>query len=183
LRLNTGKISETMPKNGSATMYTSGCPKNQNRCCHRIAPPVSASKTWAPSWRSAMTARSAAKRIGNTRMTSRLVMRMFHVKIGIRNMSMPGARIVTIVVIMLTAPRIVPIPEMDRPTNHRSAPMPGELTAFDSGWYANQPKEAAPPGVMNPETARTEPSRYSQYANALRRGNATSGAPICRGTR
>ena len=24
--------SETMPKAGSATMYTSGCPKNQNRC-------------------------------------------------------------------------------------------------------------------------------------------------------
>ncbi len=34
-RLNTGKISDTIPKNGSAMMYTSGWPKNQNRCCHK----------------------------------------------------------------------------------------------------------------------------------------------------
>ena len=31
-REKTGKISVTTPKNGRATMYTSGCPKNQNRC-------------------------------------------------------------------------------------------------------------------------------------------------------
>ena len=31
-----------MPKNGSAMMYTSGWPKNQNRCCHSIGPPFSA---------------------------------------------------------------------------------------------------------------------------------------------
>src|SRR6478735_58416 len=43
LRLNTGKISDTMPKNGSAMMYTSGCPKNQNRCCQSRAPPLAAS--------------------------------------------------------------------------------------------------------------------------------------------
>jgi len=42
LRLNTGRISVAMPKNGIATMYTSGWPKNQNRCCHRSAPPLAA---------------------------------------------------------------------------------------------------------------------------------------------
>ncbi len=31
LRQNTGMISETMPNPGSARMYTSGWPKNQNR--------------------------------------------------------------------------------------------------------------------------------------------------------
>src|SRR5947209_5677123 len=36
LRENTGMTSVTTPKKGRATMYTSGCPKNQNRCCHRI---------------------------------------------------------------------------------------------------------------------------------------------------
>src|SRR2546421_371533 len=55
LRLNTGMTSEMIPKNGSATMYTSGCPKNQNRCCHSIAPPVAESYTGAPSRRSAST--------------------------------------------------------------------------------------------------------------------------------
>ncbi len=37
---------------------------------------------------------------------------MFQVKIGIRNMVMPGARIVTIVVTKLTAPSRVPMPAM-----------------------------------------------------------------------
>ena len=35
---------------------------------------------------------------------------MFQVKIGIRNMVMPGARIVMIVVMKFTAPRMVPKP-------------------------------------------------------------------------
>ena len=58
---------------------------------------------------------------------------MFQVKIGIRNIVMPGARRVRIVVIMLTAPRIVPRPEMTRPTIHMSAPAPGELVTLFSG--------------------------------------------------
>ena len=57
------------------------------------------------------------------------VMKMFHVKIGMRNIVIPGARKQTMVVIMLTAPRIVPRPETRSPTIHRSAPTPGELTA------------------------------------------------------
>ena len=48
-RENTGITSVTTPKYGSTRMYTSGWPKNQNRCCHSIgAPPASASKMWAP---------------------------------------------------------------------------------------------------------------------------------------
>src|SRR3954449_5425864 len=43
LRLNTGMISEMMPKNGKATIYTSGWQKNQNRCCHSMGPPVAES--------------------------------------------------------------------------------------------------------------------------------------------
>jgi len=35
---NTGMTSVMTPKKGSAMMYTSGWPKNQNRCCHRIGP-------------------------------------------------------------------------------------------------------------------------------------------------
>ncbi|GFJ91720.1 hypothetical protein Prum_053620 [Phytohabitans rumicis] len=83
-------------------------------------------------------------------------------KIGIRNMVMPGARSVRIVVIMLTPPRIVPRPEMARPTIHMLAPTPGELTASLSGAYANQPKSAAPPGVMKPARASVPPKAYSQ---------------------
>ena len=59
--------------------------------------------------------------------------RVFQVKIGIRNMVMPGARMQMIVVTKLTAPRIVPRPAIHRPMTHRSPPTPGERTASDSG--------------------------------------------------
>ena len=58
---------------------------------------------------------------------------MFQVKIGIRNIVMPGARRHTIVVTMLTAPRMVPRPDTTRPTIQRSCPMPGVNTAVESG--------------------------------------------------
>ena len=89
-------------------------------------------------------------------------MRMFQVKIGIRNIVMPGARMQKIVVTKLTAPRMVPRPASHRPMIQRSPPMPGELTASDSGAYAYQPKSAAPPGTTKPAEAIRPPSRYVQ---------------------
>ena len=58
---------------------------------------------------------------------------MFQTKIGIRNMVMPGARMQMIVVMKLTAPRMVPRPAIQRPITHRSPPTPGDRTASDSG--------------------------------------------------
>ena len=57
----------------------------------------------------------------------------FHVKIGMRNIVIPGARRQTIVETMLTAPRMVPTPPRARPMIHRSAPMPGEWSSLVSG--------------------------------------------------
>ena len=58
---------------------------------------------------------------------------MFQVKIGIRNMVMPGARMQMMVVTKLTPLRIVPSPDSTRPMIHMSPPMPGEFTALVSG--------------------------------------------------
>ena len=88
--------------------------------------------------------------------------KMFQVKIGIRNIVMPGQRKTITVVIMLTPPRIVPRPDTARPMTQRFAPTPGEWMASVSGEYAVQPKSAAPPGVMKPAVARVAPNRYSQ---------------------
>ncbi len=60
--------------------------------------------------RSAPSASSAAASGGKAISTSTLVISTFQVKMGIRNIVMPGARIVTMVVMKLTAPRIVPNP-------------------------------------------------------------------------
>ena len=73
---------------------------------------------------------------------------MFQVKIGIRNMVMPGARMQMIVVTKLTPLRMVPSPDRVRPMIHMSPPMPGELIELVSGEYAYQPNAAAPPGAM-----------------------------------
>ena len=58
---------------------------------------------------------------------------MFQVKIGIRNIVMPGARMQKIVVTKLTPPRIVPRPDSARPMIHMSPPSPGEYSALVSG--------------------------------------------------
>ena len=79
--------------------------------------------------------------------TIMLVSRMFQVKIGIRNMVMPGARMQMMVVTKLTPLRIVPSPESTRPMIHMSPAIPGECTELVSGAYAYQPNAAAPPGV------------------------------------
>ncbi len=118
-------ISVITPKKGSARMYTSGWPKNQKRCCHRIAPPFSASKTCAPNWRSASSTSRAAASTGKASRTSTEVSSTFQVKIGMRNMVTPGARMQMIVVMKLTAPRMVPKPESASPMIHRSPPVYG----------------------------------------------------------
>ena len=61
------------------------------------------------------------------------VTRVFQVKIGIRHMVMPGARMQMIVVMKLTAPRMVPKPDSARPKTHRSPPTPGLKVVLDSG--------------------------------------------------
>src|SRR3954447_17248734 len=117
--------------------------------------------------------------MGNASRISRLVISEFHVKIGIRNIVMPGARRQTIVVMKLTPPRIVPSPLTASPPIHMFAPTPGVFTMSDSGVYAVQPKSGAPPGVMNDESTTVDPNVNNQNDNAFNRGNATSGAPIC----
>ena len=79
-----------------------------------------------------------------------------------RNMVIPGARIVKIVVMKLTPPRIVPIPLIAKPTIHKSPPIPGEYCELERGAYAVQPNEAAPPGVIKPANAIKPPNRNNQ---------------------
>jgi hypothetical protein len=62
-----------------------------------------------------------------------LVTRMFQVKMGIRNMVMPGARMQMMVVTKLTPDKIVPSPDRVRPMIHMSPPMPGEYTELVRG--------------------------------------------------
>ena len=62
-----------------------------------------------------------------------MVTSWFQVKIGMRNMTMPGARREKTVVMMLTAVKMPEKPVRATPTIHRSAPGPGEWIASVSG--------------------------------------------------
>ncbi len=86
-----------------------------------------------PNLRSISRANSAAASTGKTIRISSAVSSTFHVKIGIRNIVMPGARMQMMVVMKLTAPRMEPKPDSATPMIHMSAPTPGECTASDSG--------------------------------------------------
>ena len=99
--------------------------------------------------------------------TSADVSKMFHVRMGMRHMVIPGVRM----------HRMVPNPCRCRPNTHRSPPIPGPNVVSFDGAYANHTKDAAPCGVMNPAAATREPNRKNQNARALSRGNATSGHP------
>lgn len=59
--------------------------------------------------------------------------RTFQVKMGIRKSVIPGARRQAIVVMKLTAPKMVLRPATASPAAHRSPPVPGEWTASFSG--------------------------------------------------
>ena len=58
---------------------------------------------------------------------------VFQVKIGMRHIVIPGARMVMIVVMKFTPPRIVPKPLKASPKTHRSPPIPGENVVFERG--------------------------------------------------
>src|SRR5699024_3970974 len=133
LRHKAEMIAVAMPKDGITSTYTSGCPKDQKRCCHRIGPPFSGSMVVAAERRAAPRASKAEASGGKAISTSTPVIRGFQVKIGMRNIVIPGMRMVMIVVMMLTEPRIVPKPCRARPNTHRSPPSPGVNVVSDSG--------------------------------------------------
>ncbi len=81
---------------------------------------------------------------------------------GIRNMVMPGARRVMMVVTMLTAARMVPRPDSTNPMIHRSAPVVGVFSLSLSGAYPVQPKSGAPSGVRKLPSTISPPNRNAQ---------------------
>ena len=92
-------------------MYTSGCPKNQNRFSNRNGePPLGARKNVVDAVRSSASISRAANSIGGPSSISTDVVSMLQTKIGIRFQVRPGARWLRMVAIMLTAFRIIAMP-------------------------------------------------------------------------
>ena len=105
-----------------------------------------------------------------------------HTKAGIRRSDMPGARILRITVARSTA-TIRPIASVRLIRLFQtSARLPMPYWGPASGTYENQPA-SAPVLMAKPVHSDSAPSRYSQYAQAVIRGNAVLRVPTLSGTR
>ena len=96
-----------MPKPGRIRMYTSGWPKNQNKCWNSSgSPPPAGSKKVVPKFLSVSSMVMAPARTGSASSSRKAVTRIDQTNSGILCMVMPGARMLNMVVIKLIAPKI-----------------------------------------------------------------------------
>jgi hypothetical protein len=88
-------------------MYTSGCPKNQNKCWYKIgSPPPAGSKKEVFKFRSVNSIVIAPANTGRDRRRSNAVITTAHTNKGIRSKDIPEDRMLITVVIKFTAPKI-----------------------------------------------------------------------------
>ena len=106
-------------------MYTSGCPKNQNRCWYNTgSPPPFGSKNAVLKFRSVSNIVIAPANTGNERSRRNAVMKTAHTNKGVRCAVIPGARMFAIVTIKFMAPSIEETPAICRLKIARSTEPP-----------------------------------------------------------
>src|SRR5579864_5212408 len=175
-----------MPKPGRIRMYTSGWPKNQNRCWNSTgSPPPSAEKKVVPKLRSVKSMMMAPASTGSDNSSRNTVTRIDQTNSGILCRVMPGARMLKIVVMKLMAPRIEDAPAKCSDRIAKSTAGPG-WPEVDSGAYMVQPvptpSEPGSPSTKVEVINSANEAGSSQNEMLFMRGNAMSGAPIISGT-
>lgn len=125
---------DTAPKPGRIRIYTSGWPKNQNKCWYRIgSPPPAGSKKDVFKLRSVSSMVMAPARTGRDRRSRITVITAAQTKRGIRSRRRPFQRMLIIVVIKLIAPRIDDAPAKCREKMARSTDGPEWARFLASG--------------------------------------------------
>lgn len=163
-------------------MYTSGCPKNQNRCWYRTgSPPPAGSKNEVFRFRSVRSIVIAPASTGRDSKSSTTVMITAHTNKGIRSSRIPFHRMLIIVVMKLIAPRIDETPARCSEKMARSTEGPEWARFLARGGYTVHPVPA-PFSTAAEDTSRIKEGGRSQNLMLFRRGNAMSGAPSIKGT-
>jgi hypothetical protein len=163
-------------------MYTSGCPKNQNKCWYKIgSPPPAGSKKDVLKFRSVNSIVMAPASTGKDSNSKRAVINTDHTNRGIRSNVMDAARILMIVVMKLIAPRIEEIPAKCSEKMAKSTAPPGWAIFLDKGGYTVHPVPT-PALVKADIISNDSEGGNSQNLMLFIRGNAISGAPIIIGT-
>jgi hypothetical protein len=135
---------EIIPNPGRIRIYTSGCPKNQNKCWYRIGlPPPAGSKNEVLKFRSVNSIVMAPARTGSLVIKSIEVMPRAHIIRGRRsNENLRVTRLQIIVLRKLILPIIEEIPAKCSLKIAKSTEVPLWNNEVDSGGYTVQPVPA-----------------------------------------
>lgn len=173
---------ETSPNPGKIRMYTSGCPKNQNKCWYRIgSPPPAGSKNDVLKFRSVSSIVIAPASTGNDINNRMAVISTDHTNRGICSNVIDFIFRFMIVVMKLIAPRIDDTPAKWREKIAISTATPLWNIWFDRGGYTVHPVPT-PLSVMEDNSNIDKDGGNSQKLMLFIRGNAMSGAPTIIGT-
>ena len=174
-------IWEIIPKAGKIRMYTSGCPKNQNRCWYKIgSPPPAGSKKDVLKFRSVSSIVMAPARTGSESRSRIAVSNTDQTNNGMISIVIPSARILPIVVIKFADPKILLTPAKCSEKIPRSTALPG-WPRVERGGYTVHPVPT--PLSTSPDISRRDKAGgRSQNLMLFIRGNAMSGAFTIRGT-
>lgn len=162
-------------------MYTSGWPKNQNKCWYKIgSPPPEGSKNEVLKLRSVNNIVIAPARTGRDKRSKIAVIKTDHTNNGMRSRDIPGDRILIIVVIKLIAPKIEEIPAKWREKIAISTEAPEWEMLDESGGYTVQPVPA-PLSTKEELINKNKEGGNNQKLKLFIRGKAMSGAPNING--
>jgi hypothetical protein len=130
LPVNWGSMFATTPNPGRRTMYTSGCPKNQNRLSQSMEGwMLLAVKNTVPRILSVEARTKAAMRVGKAKSMATMVKKMNQVNMGSFASETPGALSQIIEVRKLTLPSVIETARSTIPRYARVGPGPCESTA------------------------------------------------------
>src|ERR1700761_3250690 len=122
-------------------MYTSGWPKNQNRCWNSTgSPPPVGSKNAVPKLRSQISMVMAPASTGTASTSRKAVTSSAQMNSGILCSVMPGARMLKMVTMKFIDPRSEDTPARCSAKSVQSIPMPYSKFDNDNGGYSVQPE-------------------------------------------
>ena len=170
-----------MPNPGRIRIYTSGCPKNQNRCWYRIgSPPPAGSKKEVLKLRSVNNIVIAPARTGSDKSSKIAVKKTAHTNNGMSSIDIPSPFMLAIVVMKLALPKILLTPAKCREKIPKSTAPPGCPTVLKGGYTVHP---VPTPLSTNPDNNNiTRAGGKSQNLMLFKRGKAISGVFTIRGT-
>jgi len=172
---------ETIPNPGRIKMYTSGCPKNQNKCWYKIgSPPPLGSKNDVLKLRSVNNIVIAPANTGSDKSNKIVVINTDHTNKGICSKDISFGRIFIIVVIKLIEPKIEEIPAKWSEKIAKSTALPLCEMLLANGGYTVHPVPA-PDSTKEDLIRRISEGGNSQKLILFIRGKAISGADTIKG--